>query len=58
MEQAKPRRYSISELEALLNSDRDDGTLTILPDGTILREDGSPEPRSPLTHRQSLGGDY
>lgn len=65
MNQVTPHRYTVDELEKLLQSD-DEVPLQILPNGEIVaapagygrrgsNEDG---PNKPLTYRENLGGEY
>lgn len=58
------QRSTIEQIEALLKDD-EPPPITILPDGTIreltreeIEERAAEHPRTPLTFRQSLGGEY
>lgn len=55
----EPKRMTIDELEALLNSD-DEIELDILPNGEIRTHPAreSTKPLKPLTYREKLGGEY
>lgn len=51
-----PKRTTIAELEQLMQ--REDVTLEIRPDGTVVTHPGAPEPRKPLTQHHYLGDEY
>lgn len=52
-----PWRPTISELEAILNSEEEQ-SIEILPNGEVRAIDGKPTSRKPLTMRENLGGEY
>ena len=56
----KPRRPTIAELEAILNSE-EDAPIVILPNGEIRAATDAEiaeRPRRPNTMRENLGGEY
>lgn len=58
MNQVPQRRYSIDDLERILQSE-EDVALEILPNGEIREVGGSERTaRKPLTMRENLGGEY
>ena len=56
---AEPKRMTIDEIEALLNSD-DEIELDILPNGEVRAHPAreNTKPLKPLTYREKLGGEY
>ena len=58
MNQTKPRRYTVQELEDILNRE-EDAPIEILPNGEIRAVDPNEKrPTKPLTMRENLGGEY